>query len=129
MNTLIRGSRRYACALGAFLVIEGIWGLFSSVVFGVLTTNKTRATIHLVFGLLAIGAGIRGSERGYLKLLGAVVLSVGVLRFIPGTDDLMIRLLAVNIPAAILNVVVGLTTLAVASTVIKTSRTRRMHHA
>ena len=33
----------YAIIIGLFLLVEGIWGLFSPVVFGVLTTNMTHA--------------------------------------------------------------------------------------
>ncbi|MBA3467650.1 MAG: hypothetical protein H0T21_09580, partial [Gemmatimonadaceae bacterium] len=50
-------SRRFATILGAFLVIEGVWGMFSPVVFGILPTNTLRASIHLVLGLLGLWAG------------------------------------------------------------------------
>jgi hypothetical protein len=36
------------------LLFEGIWGEFSDVVFGVLTTNRIHATIHILLGIVGI---------------------------------------------------------------------------
>ncbi|HXG71524.1 MAG TPA: DUF4383 domain-containing protein [Gemmatimonadaceae bacterium] len=101
-------SRRFATILGAFLVIEGIWGMFSPVVFGILPTNMLRASIHLVLGLLGLWAARSDRARTYLVWAGSVVLLVGVLRFIPVASDYMASLLAVDTNVAILNIVLGL---------------------
>jgi hypothetical protein len=50
----------YAIIIGIFLLIEGVWGEFSDVVFSALTTNRTHATIHLPLGLAGIWTGLKG---------------------------------------------------------------------
>ncbi len=84
----------FALLIGAFLLIEGFWGLTSDVVFGVLTTNRTHAIIHIVLG-------------GFCIFLGALLLAVGALRFVPGAADLIVQLLNVNPAVAVLNIAVG----------------------
>ena len=49
----------FAVIIGVFLLIEGIWGEFSDVVFGVLTTNRIHATIHILLGIVGIYTGLR----------------------------------------------------------------------
>src|SRR6266550_4957733 len=100
-------ARRFAMLFGAFLIIEGVWGLFSPVVFGVLSTNTLHACIEIVLGILGILAGRGMGTRNWLLGVGALILVVGVLRFIPGGRDLVVSLLNVNFAVAWLNIVVG----------------------
>lgn len=104
----------FALAIGAFLVVEGIWGLFSPVVFGVLTTNILHGVIHIVLGVVAIWTGMKGGSRGFLMFLGVLLLAVGILRFVPVVGDLIVSILNVNHAVAYLNIVVGLVALLVA---------------
>ncbi|MBA2585939.1 MAG: DUF4383 domain-containing protein [Chthoniobacterales bacterium] len=97
----------FAVLIGAFLVLEGIWGLTSPVVFGVLTTNLTHAIIHIVLGIAGIATGWMGRARGFCIFLGILLLAVGVLRFVPGVGELIVRILNVNIAVAWVNMVVG----------------------
>ena len=101
-------SRRFATILGAFLVIEGVWGMFSPVVFGILPTNTLRASIHLVLGLLGLWASRSDRARTYLVWAGSVLLLVGVLRFIPVASVYVASLLNVDTNVAIVNIVLGL---------------------
>lgn len=109
--------------IGAFLVIEGIWGLFSPVVFGVLTTNLLHAVIHIVLGAVGIWAGSRGTARRFCIFLGALLVAVGILRFVPGAGDLIVTLLNVNAAVAYFNIVVGLISLAVGLTTQRAATT------
>lgn len=97
----------FAIVIGVFLLIEGIWGLTRPVVFGILTTNLTHAVIHIVLGLIGIATGCRGQARGFCIFLGILLLAVGLLRFVPGANELIVSLLNVNIAVAWLNIVVG----------------------
>ncbi len=97
----------FAIVIGAFLLLEGIWGLTSPVVFGVLTTNLTHAIIHIVLGLIGIAAGLRQQARGFCIFLGTLLLAVGLLRFVPGASDLIVSILNVNVAVAWLNIIVG----------------------
>jgi hypothetical protein len=105
---------RFTKLLGAFLVIEGVWGWFSPVMFGVLTTNFFHATIHIVLGALGLWASGNGRSRSYLLLVGGLLLVVGVLRFVPGGADIVISVLNVNRAVGLLNIAVGVACLAVA---------------
>lgn len=106
----------FAIIVGLFLLIEGIWGLSSEVVFGVLTTNTTHAIIHTVLGLVGIATGYLKRARGFCIFLGFLLLAVGALRFVPGAEQLVVRLLNANVAVACLNLVVGLLALIVSFT-------------
>jgi hypothetical protein len=108
-------ARRFALILGLFLIIEGVWGLFSPVVFGVLTTNTLHAVIHIALGVLGILAGRGMGTRNYLLGVGALLVLVGALRFVPGARELVISLLNVNVTVAWFNIVVGAICLAIGS--------------
>ena len=107
-------SSMFATLLGAFLIVEGIWGMFSPVVFGVLTTNVLHACIHIVLGVIGVWTGMKGGEKGFLTFLGILLIAVGVLRFVPGINDLIVSLLNVNYAVAYFNIAVGIASLLVA---------------
>jgi hypothetical protein len=99
-------TNRMATLVGSWLLLEGVWGLFSPVVLGFITTNRLRAGIHIVLGLLGIVMAFGGNSRKFLWGGGLLVLAVGALYFVPAGRNLTDQL-AVNLPAAIINVVVG----------------------
>ncbi len=101
-------ARLFATVVGAFMLIEGIWGLFSPVVFGVLSTNWLHASIHIVLGIAGLVLGRGSAARPYALIVGLILLVVGVLRFVPGLSDFVVSLLNVNFPVAYLNIVVGI---------------------
>jgi hypothetical protein len=108
----------YTKILSTFLLIEGIWGLFSNVVFGVLTTNIAHAIIHIILGIIGLGA--RRDPRVYCLFVGLLLLIVGILRFVPVVGELVKELLNVNKAVAYFNVIVGLLTLIMSSLAKKT---------
>ncbi len=103
----------FAVVIGAFLLIEGIWGLFSDVVFGVFSTNVVHASIHIVLGISGIVLGMKQNAGAYCTLLGVLLIIVGLLYFVLGTDSFMVRLLNVNKPVAIFNCFIGVLSLSV----------------
>ena len=103
----------FAILLGSFLLIEGTWGLYSDVVFGILTTNATHAAIHITLGIAGIVLGFRQNAGAFCTFLGILLILGGLFRFIPGADEYMVRLLNMNAPAAWLNIIVGIVSLAV----------------
>lgn len=103
--------RPYTFLLSSFLLIEGVWGLFSPAVFGSLTTNTTHAVIHIVLGVIGLLTLASGNPRPYCILVGTLLLTVGAFYFLPGIGDMIFRLLNMNQTVAILNIVVGLLSL------------------
>jgi hypothetical protein len=101
------GTGIFAILIGIFLLIEGIPGLSSNLVFGVLATNMNHAVIHIILGIVGIWLGYRDHARSYCIFLGILLLVVGILRFIPGPDSLLVILLNVNPAVAYLNIAVG----------------------
>ncbi len=97
----------FAMVIGAFLLIEGIWGMTSDVVFGVLTTNRLHAVIHILLGLIGLATGWMARARGFCIFLGILLLAVGLLRFVLGVGEMIVAILNVNPAVAILNIVVG----------------------
>ena len=97
----------FAILVGCFLIVEGIWGMFSPIVFSVLSTNKTHAGIHIILGVVGLYFASQGGARQYCTFLGILLLAVGILHFIPGPDELITKLLNVNNAVAYLNITVG----------------------
>ncbi len=106
-------SSPWSIAVGAFLIVEGVWGLMSPVVFGALTTNTLHACIHIVLGIVGITAGMRGGARGFSTFLGVLLIAVGILRFVPGASDIVVSLLNVNYAVAYFNIAVGIISLVI----------------
>jgi hypothetical protein len=94
-----------------FLLVEGAWGLLRPPAFGILETNTLRAVIHLVFGILGLMILRTGQVRGYLKIIGTILLLVGVGFFIPVIGDLVRSLLAVDRNGALIDIALGLVAL------------------
>ncbi len=113
MNRTTGPSRTFALVVGAFLLIEGIWGFFSPVVFGVLTTNPLHAAIHVLLGIAGIWTGLKGGSRGFCLFLGALLLAVGIFWFLPVLGDLVRSLLNVNLAVTYLNIALGVVSLIV----------------
>jgi hypothetical protein len=99
-------SNRFAAGLATFLLVEGAWGLASPVVFGVFSTNRLHATIHLAFGAWGLIFALRDRAKQFLLTVGTVLLVVGVLFFVP-QGHVVTERLAVNRAVAVLNVVLG----------------------
>jgi hypothetical protein len=98
--------RALAWILALFLLAAGIWGFFSPVVFMFFTTNFVHACIELLLGLIGLGAA-RRHARGYLLWVGALLLVVGIVYFIPVASLYVTGLLAVNTYLAAFNIIVG----------------------
>ena len=88
--------------------------LFSPVVFGVLTTSLGHALIHILLGVAGIWTGLKGGARGFCIALGILLLTAGILRFIPGVGAFMASTLNTNLAVAYMNIVIGVVSLLVA---------------
>lgn len=98
----------FAIVLGIFLVTEGFWGMFNPLVFGLFTTNLLHAAIHLLLGVTGIYLGTRNQARKFTLFTGILLLTVGMLYFIPGVSEMVIRLLNVNDAVTYLNIIIGI---------------------
>ncbi len=98
----------FVIALGAFLVIEGFWGFFNPIVFGIFTTNILHAFIHLLLGFTGLYVGLRNHARNFSLYVGILLAVVGLMYFIPGADELIVRILNVNSAVAYFNIIVGI---------------------
>ena len=104
----------FALIFGAFLLVEGIWGWFSPVVFLLLTTNWLHASIHILLGLTGIATAMTRGARGWSMFVGVLLLAVGVLYFVPGISGFLVSLFALSQYVAILNIVMGVIAIVVA---------------
>lgn len=103
-----KGTAVFLTFVGALLVVEGLWGMFSDRVFWLLSINRTGAAIHLALGIGAIVAARRGRPLGYLTTLGAILLAVAALWSIPLSKQLVTDVLAVNQAGAIVDAALGI---------------------
>lgn len=97
----------FAIGIGLFLFIQGIWEIFSPVVFGVLTGNALHAFIHLFLGLIGVLLGWAARARGFCIFLGVLLLVVGGLWYVSGPKEIIVGLLNVNQAVALLNLAIG----------------------
>jgi len=118
MPSAIKPSLSLALTLiiSAFLLAEGVWGFYSPVVFGVLTTNRAHAIIHIILGLGGFIARWRGFAKGYFGFLGSLLVVIAVVWMIPATREVPRDLLNINGAVAAVNFLVGLISLVVAFT-------------
>lgn len=98
---------RFALGIGLFLFVQGVWEFFSPVVFGVLTGNVLHGMIHIMLGVIGVLLGWAARARGFCLFLGVLLIVVGGLWFVHGPKELIVRLLNMNQPVALLNLVVG----------------------
>ena len=99
-----------------FLLAEGVWGLFSPVVFGVFTTDRVHASIHIFLGVVGLVARYRGALKSYFGFLGSLLVVVAVIWLVPATRAIPSDLLHVNGAVAALNLVLGAVALVIAFT-------------
>ena len=111
MNKSQGAAAPFAMIAGIFYLTDGIWGLFSPITFGVLSTNLLHTIIHIAMGVLGMYAARTHFARMWCMGVGLVVLPVGVLYFVPGISQLLVSLFNVNQAVSILNVVAGITAL------------------
>lgn len=112
MNRSQGPAASFAMFAGAFYLIDGIWGFFSPITFGVLSTNTLHTVIHLLMGLAGIYAARNYGARLWCRLIGVVVLAVGIAYFLPAGNTLVVSLFNLNQAVAVLNIVAGVLTLA-----------------
>ena len=97
----------YAYFLSLLLLVTGIWGLRSNVVFDAITTNRTHALIQLALAIAGL-LTYRTHARAYSVGVGLLLLSVGVLRFVPATLSQVTELVNVNGTGAVASMFIGL---------------------
>lgn len=107
-------TNKLAALIGSWLLLEGTWGMFNPVVLGFITTNRLRASIHLCLAVAALWTAFTSGSRKYLWIAGPIILTVGLLYFVPAAKGIT-DLLAVNLGAALANCVVGLSALTCAA--------------
>ena len=109
-------SRAFAVVLSMFLLIEGVWGLMSNVVFGFLTTNTNHAIVHIVLGVLGLVAGVPRNPGLYNTLVGLLLIVSGVLYFVPGANAWLVNTCNMNSAVAFFNIGLGVVALLAATT-------------
>ena len=113
MNRSQGAAAPFAMFAGTFYLIDGIWGFFSPITFGVLSTNTLHTIIHVLMGVTGIYAARATSARLWSLVVGLIVLPVGVLYFVPPISGLLVQLFNLNQAVSILNIVAGIIALSV----------------
>jgi len=107
-------SKTFALVVGILFTVLGILGFIlvphPGMLFGVFAVNRTHDLIHLVVGLLGIGAALSRSSRAYCFALGVLFLAIGILGFIPSLIDsegMLLSRVHINLADNILHLAVG----------------------
>lgn len=110
----IEVQKTYAMVLGVVLVLLGLWGFVQAPVLGVFGVNAAQNVLHLVGGAVVLWFGYKGAGKTTNMWLGIVALVVGVLGLIPGANDLLASVFAINAAITYLHLAVGVVSLGVA---------------
>lgn len=114
MNKTQGRAAPFALLAGAFYLTDGIWGFFSPMTFGVLSTNLLHTIIHTAMGVLGIYAARTTFARLWCIGVGLIVLPVGVLYFVAAVNGLLVSLFNLNHTVSIINIILGVVALVVA---------------
>lgn len=98
----------FAVVIGIFFLIDGFWGLFSPVTFGIFSTNVLHSSIHLFLGACGIYYGLRNRARNFSFFLGALLTAVGAFYFVPVVGPFITKIFNLNQAVAIFNLIVGI---------------------
>ena len=104
--------KTFALILGIVLLLVGIWGFFTTSIFGI-GVNPAQSVIHVIVGLLGIYSGTKGMGHGFNMWVGWGGVVLGILGFIPAVDQILADLLNINTATSILHLVIGVVCLAV----------------
>ena len=103
--------KAYAICMGTFLEVLGLVGFVSHPVANLIGVNYLLSFLHLVIGALGWFA-LRGFGRTYNAAMGAVLLLLGIVGFLPG--DVLNGIFAANAATSALHAAVGGVSLALA---------------
>jgi uncharacterized protein DUF4383 len=103
--------KAYAICMGTFLEVLGLVGFVSHPIANVIGVNYLLSFLHLVIGALGWLA-LKGFGRTYNAAMGALLLLLGVIGFLPG--DALSGIFAVNVATSALHAAVGGVSLAMA---------------
>ena len=112
-NTIDDLQKAYAICTGTFLEVLGLIGFVSSPIANVIGVNLVMSFLHLVVGALGWLA-LKGLGRGYCAGMGASLLFLGVLGFVPGIAGVLTSTLGTNTATSTLHAAVGSVSLAMA---------------
>ena len=106
--------RTVAMLVGIVFVLVGVLGFIPALVpggalLGIFSVNALHSIVHVLFGLLGIGAAFTGMSRMYNRVIGIVYLLLAVLGFIPAlvSNGALLGLVSINLSDNILHLVVG----------------------
>lgn len=110
--------KTFALILGIVLLLVGIIGIYPTNKLvgneGYFGTNIYQDILHLIAGAFGIYVGTKGQGRGYNMILGWIGIVLGVLGFIPGVSEMLMKLLNINKEITVLHLVLGVLFLIVA---------------
>jgi len=118
--------RRFTLLIGILLLAEGVWGLFSNNIFGAISINTRLSIIHIVVGIAGLYYGSTGNTRKYNILLGASLLLLAILHFIPLTAGIIKGLFDLNDLLAYLYIFIGISALYIGLTTRKLRKQRSL---
>lgn len=89
-------AKKVAMVVGVVFVLVGILGFFNNPILGLFEVNAAHNVVHLLTGLLALGAGAAGVEmaKRYFMVFGVVYALVTVWGFV--SEEVLFGLLSVN---------------------------------
>jgi hypothetical protein len=103
----------FALLVGILLLTQGIWDLVDPPFLNIFTSNTLHAVIHVLLGVIGLWTALRTGAYTFLIFLGILLLTLGILFFVPQLKELFIDLFNINKPVALLNIFLGVFSLLV----------------
>lgn len=103
-------ARTIALVFGVVYLLVGLLGfvLPGPNLLGIFAVDTLHNIVHLLLGILGIGAAYTGMSRLYCQVVGVVLILLGVLGFVlvPG-DGMLLGILHLNVADHLLHLVTG----------------------
>lgn len=77
-----------AIIFGIIFVIAGVWGFFSSSVFGLFAADTVSSIIHVIVGIILLVVASKPAARATLKTVGIIYIVFALLGFYSGVSVL-----------------------------------------
>jgi len=112
-STVDELQKAYSIGVGTFLEILGLIGFVSRPIANLIGVNILLSVLHLAVGALGWLA-LKGVGRNYSAVMGAALLLLGILGFLPGSAGALSSMFGTNTATSTLHAAVGGVSLAMA---------------
>ncbi len=97
----------YTTIISILMLAAGCWGLFSTVVFAVLTTSIYQSVAFIVLSVAGIICSLQGQVR-HFNIYAGIILCIAGLSWFTKSGEMLVRIFNMNAMLAYLDITLGI---------------------